>query len=313
LILVTGGAGFIGSNIVEALVRGGRRIRILDDFSSGARENLPVGNGAVEVTEGDIRNLDLVRNAMKGVEAVIHLAARPSVPRSIEDPVGSQEVNARGTLHVLMAASEAGVRRVVYAASSSAYGDSPTLPKRESMPPAPKSPYAVDKLTGEFLCQVWQATKGLETVSLRFFNVFGPRQRPDSPYAAAVPRFIARIAEDLPPLVYGDGEQSRDFTYVENVVHATLLALTAKGAPGRVINVGCGQRITLNALIAELGRIFGREVAIDYAPAREGDVKHSLADITLAREVLGYEPRVGLEEGLTRTVDWYQAIERTLP
>ncbi len=307
MILVTGGAGFIGSNLVETLVRRGGRARVLDDFSSGSPENLAPVRDRVEVQEGDIRDAAALARAMRGVEVVIHLAARPSVPRSIEDPLGSQDVNARGTLQVLVAAREAGVRRVVYAASSSAYGDAPTLPKVETMIPSPKSPYAVDKLTGEYLCQVFHAVHGLETVALRYFNVFGPRQTPDSPYAAAVPRFISRILAGEAPVVYGDGEQSRDFTYVDNVVAATLLATTAPGAPGRIFNVGCGERITLNRLINEIASLLGRAVTISYAPERAGDVRHSLADITAARTVLGYTPAVGVRDGLQRTLDWHRA------
>ncbi|MCB9833747.1 MAG: SDR family oxidoreductase [Planctomycetes bacterium] len=308
-ILITGGAGFIGSNLADALQARGDEVVVYDDFSSGRRENLAHLEGKIRVVVGDVKELDDLRAAIAGCDYVLHQAAVPSVPRSMEDPLGSHEANSRGTLNVLLAARDAGVKRVVFAASSSAYGESPTLPKIETMLPAPKSPYAADKLHGEHLCQVFHTGYGLETVALRYFNVFGPRQNPNSDYAAAIPRFVTRILDDQSPIVFGDGEQSRDFTHIDNVVQANLKAMAAPGAPGRVFNVGIGARITVNELIRTIGEILGKSVTIDYQPARVGDVLHSLASIDLARQHLGYEPTVDLAEGLRRTIDWYRASE----
>lgn len=304
--LVTGGAGFIGSNIVEELLRRGEQVRVLDNFSTGKRENIAPFLNQIELIEGDLCDLDVVRRAVAGVDFVLHQAALPSVQRSIDDPLTTHAINATGTLHVLEAAREAGVKRVVYASSSSIYGDSPTLPKREDMLPMPKSPYATTKLTGEHYCRVFYQVYGLETVALRYFNVFGPRQDPTSHYAAVVPRFVTALLRGEPPTVYGDGLQSRDFTYVANVVQANLLAATVPGIAGENFNVACGERYSLLDLLAALGDILGTQVAPVYAPARPGDVRHSLADITAIQEKLGYRVEVDFYEGLRRTVAWYQ-------
>ncbi len=303
--LVTGGAGFIGSHIVEALVERNESVVVLDNLSTGKAENLADWRSRLTFIEGDLRDMDMVRKACRGADYVLHQGALPSVPRSIADPVASNEVNVTGTLNVLVAAREAGVRRVVYAGSSSAYGDTPTLPKRESMPANPLSPYAITKYTGELYCQVFPRLYGLETVVLRYFNVFGPRQDPASQYAAVIPKFITALQRGEAPAIYGDGEQSRDFTYVGNVVAANLLACTAPGAVGQVINIACGARITLNKLVEILRGILGADCVPQYAPARPGDVKHSLADTTRATELLGYTVSVPLEEGLARTAQWF--------
>src|SRR5262245_43590184 len=308
--LVTGGAGFIGSHIVEALVRRGDAVAVLDDFSTGHRRNLdaalkgrPAGTPEPQVLEGDLRDAALVRRAVAGVTHVLHQAALPSVPRSIAEPLQSHEVNASGTLGLLLAARDAGVKRFVYASSSSAYGDVPTLPKIESQPPAPLSPYAVSKLTGEQYCRIFTPLYGLETVSLRYFNIFGPRQDPQSQYAAVIPRFVTAVARGESPIVYGDGTQSRDFTYIANAVQANRLACDAPAsAAGLAYNVACGASATLLEVLDLVGRILGKPVRPVHEPPRAGDVKHSLASIDLARRHLGFEPRVGLEEGLRRTV-----------
>jgi UDP-glucose 4-epimerase len=311
--LVTGGAGFIGSHIVEALLRRGDRVAVLDDFSTGRRANLeavvrscPAGAPAPDLFEGDIRDGAVVRRALRGVTHVLHQAALPSVQRSVEDPVASHEVNATATLTLLLAARDAGVRRVVYASSSSAYGDTPTLPKVESLSPAPLSPYAVSKLAGEHYCRIAMGLYGLETVSLRYFNIFGPRQDPRSQYAAVIPNFVSAALSGGQPTVHGDGLQSRDFTYVENAVAANLLACDAPAAAGGVYNVACGGRATLLEVLRLLSGIVGRSIVPAHAAARAGDVKHSLASIEAARRDLGFEPGVGLEEGLRRTVAWFR-------
>ncbi|GMV96934.1 MAG: SDR family oxidoreductase [Phycisphaerae bacterium] len=304
--LVTGGAGFIGSHIVERLVRDGQPVRVLDDFSSGKRENLAGFGSKVEVVEGDLRRPEDCRRACRGVEVVFHQGAVPSVPKSVADPATTHAVNVDGTFNLLMAAREAGCRRVIYAASSSAYGESAELPKRERALPEPLSPYAVNKLVGEYYCRVFSACYGLETLSLRYFNVFGPRQDPRSQYAAAIPAFVTAILRDQPPTVYGDGEQTRDFTYIDNVVHANLLAAKAPRARGEVLNVACGERVSVNAIIRQINELLGKKIKPVYAPERPGDVKHSLADITAARELIGFEPVVGFDEGLRRAIDWYR-------
>jgi len=306
LYLVTGGAGFIGSHIVEALVRRGETVRVLDNFATGRRENLVTVRERVDLHEADIRNLDTIRPLFGGVNYVIHEAALPSVPRSIKDPVTTNAVNIDGTLNVLVAAHEAGVKRVVFAASSSAYGDNPVLPRVENHEPRPLSPYALTKLAGEYYCQIFWRIYGLETVALRYFNIFGPRQNPDSPYSGVLSIFIAAYSRGKTPVIFGDGEQSRDFTYVENAVDATLRACGAQEAVGKVVNVGVGGRNTLNETIALLNAIFGCQVSPRYDPPRPGDVRDSQADISLARQVLGYEPQVPFEEGLRRTVAWFR-------
>ncbi len=303
--LVTGAAGFIGSHIAETLAARGERVRALDNFSTGKRANLAPFLDRVELIEGDLRDPADVKRAVEGVEIVFHQGALPSVPKSVEDPVGSNESNITGTLNVLVAARDARVKRVVYAASSSAYGDSPVLPKEESMTPAPLSPYATQKYVGELYCRNFYDLFGLETVALRYFNVFGPRQDPTSQYAAVIPKFITALAAGKPPTIYGDGEQSRDFTYIENVVQANLLAARADGAAGEMMNFACGERYTLNELLEKLQRIMKTDIRADYTDPRPGDVKHSLADIGKCRRLLGYAPHVSLEEGLERTVSFF--------
>lgn len=300
--LITGGAGFIGSHLAAELLLDGGEVRVFDNFSTGKRENLQ-GLPGLEVIEGDLRDLEAVQQACQGVDYVFHQGALPSVARSLEDPLESTLVNAVGTLHVLMAAHRGMVRRVIYAASSSAYGNSPELPKREEIKPAPLSPYAVSKLAGEEYCKVFAHAYGLETVSLRYFNVFGPRQDPLSFYAAVIPKFIQLALKGEPLPIFGDGEQSRDFTYIDNVVQANLLAMRAEGASGQVFNIGCGERITLNQLVEELGRILGRDLQQVHQAPRPGDVRHSLADISKAESILGYQPSVLFREGLIRTVN----------
>jgi len=306
LYLVTGGAGFIGSSAVRELLRRGERVRVVDNFFTGRRQNLEEVLPQIDLRESDITDLPGLRPAFEGVDYVLHLAALPSVPRSVEDPVTSHRMNIDGTLNVLLAARDAKVRRLVYAASSSAYGDTPTLPKHESMEPNPISPYGVTKLVGEYYARVFTRVYGLETVSARYFNVFGPRQDPTSPYSGVLSVFISALLAGRAPTIFGDGEQSRDFTYVDNAVAATLLACTAPGASGKILNVAVGDRVTLNQVFAVLRKITGANVDPVYGPSRKGDILHSLADIREARAVLGYEPQVLLEEGLQRTVAWYR-------
>ena len=307
-VLVTGGAGFIGSHIASALLDSGARVRVLDDLSTGHRENIDEIGGGVDFIEGSVADEALLNKALDGVEVVFHEAAIPSVPRSVEAPRQSHIASVDGTFSLLLAARDKKVRRVVYAASSSAYGDQPTLPKSEQMLPDPLSPYAVAKLVGEYYCQVFTRVYGLETVSLRYFNVFGPRQDPGSQYSGVVSRFISALLSGEQPVIYGDGEQSRDFTYIENVVAANLSAAEAEDASGKVINVANGDRITLNQLLAELKELTGTQhVKAKYLEPRVGDVRHSLADISMARELLGYESKVGLTEGLQRTIDWWKS------
>ena len=308
IALVTGGAGFIGSHIASALIAGGARVRILDDLSTGHRENLEEIGGGIDFIQGSVADEELLNKALEGVELVFHEAAIPSVPRSVEEPRQTHIASVDGTFSLLVAARDQKVRRVVYAASSSAYGDQPTLPKSEQMLPDPLSPYAVAKLVGEYYCQVFTRVYGLETVSLRYFNVFGPRQDPGSQYSGVVSRFISALLSDERPVIYGDGEQSRDFTYIENVVFANLSAAEAPDAAGKVINVANGERITLNQLLAELKDLTGRQdVTAEYLEPRVGDVRHSLADISMARELLGYESKVDLREGLERTIGWWKS------
>src|SRR5215207_1559474 len=303
--LVTGGAGFIGSHIAAALSASGARVRILDDLSTGHRENLDEIGGDINFIQGSVADEELLNRVLENVELVFHEAAIPSVPRSVESPRQTHVASVDGTFSLLVAARDRGVRRVVYAASSSAYGDQPTLPKSEEMRPDPLSPYAVAKLVGEYYCQVFTRVYGLETVSLRYFNVFGPRQDPGSQYSGVVSRFISSLLWDERPVIYGDGEQSRDFTYIDNVVAANLNAAMSTRASGKVVNVANGEQVTLNQLLAELKDLTGRQdVTAEYREPRVGDVRHSLADISMAREFLGYESKVGLREGLQRTIDW---------
>jgi UDP-N-acetylglucosamine/UDP-N-acetyl-alpha-D-glucosaminouronate 4-epimerase len=305
--LVTGGAGFIGSNLARALVTRGERVKVLDNFSTGREVNLKDLEKDVAMFRGDVRDAALVERAVEGCDYVLHQAALPSVPRSIEAPLETNDVNVNGTLTVLGAARRAGVKRVVFAASSSAYGETPTLPKVETMAPDPLSPYAVSKLAGEYYMKVFFQCYGLETVSLRYFNVFGPNQDPQSQYAAVIPRFVTAALEGRSPTIYGDGLQSRDFCHIDNAIQANLLACTAAGAPGQVFNVACGVRTTLLEVVALIAEITGRPVKPVHEPARAGDIKHSLADISRARHILGYTGGVDFKQGLVRTVEWYRS------
>lgn len=303
--LVTGGAGFIGSNIVDELLRRAHDVTVLDDFSSGKEENIESVRKQIRLIRGSICDLAVAREACKQADYVLHLAARTSVPRSVVDPLETNRVNIDGTLNVLIAARDAKVRRVVYAASSAAYGETEVLPKVETMPPAPISPYGVTKLVGEMYAQVFGRVYGLENASVRYFNVFGPRQDPASQYSGVLSRFMLAVLQDTPPTVYGDGEQSRDFTYVDNVVDITLRACEPPKASGKVFNGGTGKRISLNAVLKQLESITGRKIKAQYIAPRTGDILHSQAEIALAHQVLGYEPRVSFEDGLRRTWKWY--------
>jgi nucleoside-diphosphate-sugar epimerase len=305
--LVTGGAGFIGSNMVDELVRRGHDVVVLDDLSAGKEENLARVRQKIDLHIGSIVDLATVQSACKGADYVIHLAARTSVPRSVKDPLETNRVNIDGTLNVLVAARDAKVRRFVYAASSSAYGETPTLPKTETMQPEPISPYGVTKYVGELYAQVFGRVYGLENASVRYFNVFGPRQDPTSQYSGVLARFMLALLQGEQPIVYGDGEQSRDFTYIDNVVDETLRACETVGASGMVFNGGTGVRITLNQVLKTIEKITGKTVNAKYDLPRNGDIRDSRADISLARKVLGYEPRVVFEEGLRRTWEWYEA------
>ena len=306
LFLVTGGAGFIGSNIVEELLKHGEAVRVLDNFSTGRRENISPFMDNMELIEGDIRSYHIVREALRGVDFVLHQAALPSVPRSIKDPITTNEVNVGGTLNVLDAAKDAGVKRVVYASSSSIYGNNEIMAKREDMISLPMSPYAVSKLAGESYCRIFSDIYGLETVCLRYFNVFGPRQDPASQYSAVIPKFIAAMRRDVSPIIYGDGTQSRDFTFVANVVQANLRACVVEGVTGEVLNIACGDRYTVLELVDTLRRILNVQMIPEFDAERKGDVKHSLADISKARALLGYEPAYTFEKGLEETITWYR-------
>jgi len=303
LYLVTGGAGFIGSHIAQRLVCDGAKVRVVDNLSTGLIERLQDCAGSIEFIRGDLADVRVSDDVVQGVDFALHQAAIPSVQRSIADPLGTNRANITATLNLLESCRKAKVRRLAFAASSSAYGDTEVLPKTEQMPPNPMSPYALQKLVGEHYCKLYYQLYGFETVCLRYFNVFGPGQDPHSEYSAVIPRFISAMLADKPVTIYGDGEQSRDFTYVENVVEANLMALRANQAPGNVCNIGCGERITLNALARLLEEIIGTKANVQYAAAKTGYVRHSLADITLARTFLGYEPRVFVKEGLARTVE----------
>ncbi len=312
LYVVTGGAGFIGSHLAAELISRGERVRIVDNLSTGKRKNLEASRGA-EFVEGDLADLDVARRGVQGADYVLHQAAIPSVPRSVLDPVTSNRSNIDATLNVLVASRDAGVKRLVYAGSSSAYGDTPTLPKREDMPTRPLSPYALQKLVGEQYCEMFTRLYGFEAVTIRYFNVFGPRQDPSSPYSGVISLFISALVEGRRPSIYGDGEQTRDFTYVANVVDGVLRACHAMGAAGETINVATGGRISLNDLFRRLKDLTNAAVEPVYAAPRAGDVRDSQADIGRARQRLGYEPIVTFEEGLKRTLDWYRASERLSP
>ena len=311
-VLVTGGSGFIGSHLVEALLKRGALVRVLDNFATGNRRNLAAVVQRVPMQEnltcidGDITDGAAVREAVRGVEYILHQAALPSVQRSVEDPLTSNRVNVEGTLNILAAAREAGVKRVIYASSSSVYGDSPQLPKVESMATNPLSPYAVSKLAAEDYCRSFTRVYGLETVSLRYFNVFGPRQDPGSVYAAVIPRFIEALLDSRPPMIYGDGTQSRDFTFIENVVQANLLALDASGVAGEAFNIACGESVDLQSVVQLLGEFSNCNVQPEYQAPRTGDVKHSLADISKAKRMLGYHPSVSFREGLKQTFEYFR-------
>jgi nucleoside-diphosphate-sugar epimerase len=311
-VLITGGSGFIGSHLVEALLRTEAVVRVLDNLSTGRRENLQevlqrtADPRRMALIEGDITDRQTVQEAMRGVDYVLHQAALPSVPRSVKDPIGSNRVNVEGTLNILTAARDAGVKRIVYASSSSVYGDSPTLPKREDMPTDPRSPYAVSKLAGEAYCRAFTKVYGVETVSLRYFNVFGPRQDPSSPYAAVVPRFIEALLQRRPPVIFGDGKQSRDFTFIANVVQANLLAMQAPGVAGEVFNIACGESVDLLTVLDLLAELSGHAIEPEFQAPRAGDIRHSWADISKAQRLLGYRPVATFREGLQQTVAYFR-------
>jgi nucleoside-diphosphate-sugar epimerase len=304
--LVTGGAGFIGSNTVDELVRRGHSVVVLDDLSGGKEENLAESRNKITLIKASITDIEAVRKAMHEAEYVLHLAARASVPRSVKDPIETNRINIDGTLNVLVAAKELKVKRVVFAASSSAYGETPELPKVETMQPQPISPYGVTKYVGELYAQTFGRCYGLESVALRYFNIFGPRQDPASPYSGVLAKFCTAFLEDTPPVVFGDGEQTRDFTYVDNAVQANLLACEAPNVTGKVFNIGCGARVSLNEVLRALTKITGKPLEAKYDPPRDGDIRDSQADISRAKEFLGYDPQIGFEEGLARTLEWYR-------
>jgi len=305
--LVTGGAGFIGSNIVEHLVGQGKSVRVFDNFSTGKHENVRAFVDKAEIVEGDLRDAKSIQQAVTGVRFVLHLGAIPSVTRSVEDPRTTNDVNITGTVNLLLAARDADVKRVVFTSSSSVYGDTPTLPKREEMTPSPLSPYAVHKITGEYYSRVFWRLYGLETISLRYFNVFGPRQDPQSQYAAVIPRFITAIMRDQSPVIFGDGKQTRDFSHIENVIDANVAACEApKEALGESFNVACGGRISLLDLVETVNKILGKKVNPKFDPPRPGDILHSQADISKAEKLLGWKPRVGFADGIAKTIAWYQ-------
>ena len=305
--LVTGGAGFIGSNLVRALLDADHSVRVLDNFATGKRENLTEILDRIDLIEADIRDPACCQEACTDMEVVPHQAALGSVPRSVEDPATSNAVNVDGTVNMLWAAKQAGSRRFVFASSSAVYGESAVLPKQEDMPPAPISPYGVSKLTGEHYCRVFYETYGLETFSLRYFNVFGPRQDPTSQYAAVIPLFVSALLHNKQPVVFGDGEQTRDFTYIDNVVQANILAADTRNAQGQVINIACQKQISLNRILDILRQLLAADTPAEYTDPRPGDIKHSLADITRARQLLGFKPRIDFEQGLRLAIDWYKA------
>ncbi|MGH8597764.1 MAG: SDR family oxidoreductase [Gammaproteobacteria bacterium] len=306
-VLVTGGAGFIGSHLVDRLVAEGHRVRVIDNFSTGRRENLAAVLGPIDLVEGDIADAGVCGRAVRGVEYIFHQAALGSVPKSVDDPRTSHDTNLNGTFNLLLAAVDHKVRRFLYAGSSSVYGDSEISPKHERLPSCPMSPYAVQKLTGEFYCRAFFECYGLETMTLRYFNVFGPRQDPNSRYAAVMPAFAMAAFRGEAPVIYGDGHQSRDFTYIDNVVEANLLAMRAAKTRGESVNIACGEELTVNELVAAVNRALGTKVKPRYEGARAGDVRRSCADIGLAKKLLGYVPRVSFAEGLARTIEHYRA------
>jgi UDP-glucose 4-epimerase len=314
-VLVTGGAGFIGSNLTETLLKQGHLVRVLDNFSTGRMENLVFDKAfpSLEIIEGDTCDLSICQRAMNDVEFVFHQAALPSVQRSVEDPLTSNSVNVEGTLNVLLAARDVGVKRFVYASSCAVYGDDPIIPKREEMPPNPLSPYALQKYIGEQYCRLFSQLYSLETVSLRYFNIFGPKQDPTSIYSAVIPKFINAMLEGRPPIVFGDGEQSRDFTYIDNVVQANLLAMSADHLNGEAINIACGKRISLNKLLDILKDIIGSKVSPIYQEPRKGDIRHSLADIQKGKRILNYCPTVEIGDELKKTVEYFQRIRARQP
>jgi len=307
--LVTGGAGFIGSNICAKLISQGCFVRVIDNLLTGKKSNLAGILEKIEFIEADMGDPDIARQAMKGIDVVLHQGALPSVPRSVDDPAATHRHCVDATFTLLLAARDAKVKRFVYAASSSAYGDTPTLPKIETMPVNPLSPYAAAKLMGEYYCSVFYKVFGLETVSLRYFNVFGPHQDPTSQYAAAIPAFVTSILKDKSPTIYGDGTQSRDFTYVANIVEANLLAAGAEQTKGEVVNIACGEAVTVNEIIEMINETVGKKIKPKYVPPQKGDVKHSLADISLAKKLLGYKPIVLFKEGLQKAIEWYRTLE----
>ncbi|MBN1804096.1 MAG: SDR family oxidoreductase [Sedimentisphaerales bacterium] len=304
--LVTGGAGFIGSNICKELVSQGCFVRVVDNLLTGKKSNLASIIDKIDFVEADMGDTEVARSVMKDIDVVLHQGALPSVPLSVENPVPTHKHCVDATFTLLVAARDAGIKRFVYAGSSSAYGDTPTLPKIETMKSVPLSPYAVAKLVGEYYCSVFYKVFGLETITLRYFNVFGPYQNPKSQYAAAIPAFVTSILNDKPPTIYGDGEQSRDFTYIDNVVHANLLAARARQTKGEVVNIACGQAVTVNEIIAIINNATGKNVKPNYTDPRPGDVKHSLADISLAKKLIGFEPVISFEKGLQLAIDWYR-------
>ena len=309
LYLVTGGAGFIGSNIVEELLRRNYSVRILDNFLTGKRENIASFSNKVDLIEGDIRNIEICRVAVKGVDYVLHQAALPSVPLSLKDPVTTTDININGTLNILIASRDAEVKRLVFASSSSVYGDEPTLPKKEGQEGKPLSPYAASKLACEKYCQVFSSVFGLSTISLRYFNVFGPRQDPRSQYAAVIPHFISAMLKGKQPTIYGDGEQTRDFSYVSNIVEANLLASTVDGYDGEAFNLACGEKTTVNELVEKINSILGMDIKPVYALPRPGDIRHSYADISNAEQAINYHPITNFEEGIKNTIEWYKQQE----
>lgn len=304
--LITGGAGFIGSSMARFLLEKGIAVRVLDNFETGKKENLTEIAGDIEVIEGDIRDIDIVKQALKDVDVVYHLAALGSVPRSIKDPVTTHDVNVTGTFNILNQSKEADVKRIVFASSSAVYGQSPVLPQHEKLPLAPISPYGATKAIAEVYFRAFYETYGLESVCLRYYNVFGPRQDPSSQYAAAIPLFVSALLRDQPPTIFDDGEQSRGFTYIENIMEANFLAANAPQAQGQAMNISTSNAVTVNTVVKAIAKLLGKDIAPTYAPPRFGDIKHSLADVSYAKQVIGYQPLVTFEEGIRKAIDWYK-------